>query len=163
MGLYSGLPPTNDSISVQPLYSSLCDVLSRNLSQPRLNALLLALFAAMALALAAVGLFGMLGQFVAEKRREIGLRMALGAQPIQVFSQVVRYGASMALIGVVAGLAMALGLSRFMTATVLGIPARDPLTFAIVPLGLLAVAAAATIVAARRAVRIDPVAALRDE
>jgi ABC-type antimicrobial peptide transport system permease subunit len=121
------------------------------------------MFAAMALALAAVGLFGMLVQFVAQRRREIGLRIALGARPIQVFSEVLRFSAATTFIGIAVGLVMALGLARFMAALVFGIPSRDPLTFAIVPLVLLAVAGAATIVPARRAVRIDPVTTLRDE
>ena len=143
--------------------ASLPEVLSRNLSQPRLNSLLLGMFAAMALALAAVGLFGMLGQFVVQRRREIGLRITLGARPIQVFSEVLRFSATTTFIGVAIGLVMALGLARFMAALVFGIPSRDPLTFASVPLVLLAVAGAATIVPARRAVRIDPVTTLRDE
>lgn len=142
---------------------SLPEVLARSLSQPRLNAILLGLFAAMALALAAVGLFGMLAQFVAQRRREIGLRMALGAQPMQVFAEVFRYSASTTGIGILLGLAVALGLARFMAALVFGIDSRDPMTFAIVPLVLAVVAGAATMIPARRAVRIDPVTALRDE
>lgn len=143
--------------------ASLPEVLARSLSQPRLNAILLGLFAAMALALAAVGLFGMLAQFVAQKRREIGLRMALGAQPTQVFGQVLRYSASTTGIGITVGLAVALGLTRFIAALVFGIESRDPMTFAIVPLVIVVVAGTATMIPARRAVGIDPVTALRDE
>jgi putative ABC transport system permease protein len=143
--------------------ASLSDVLARSLSQPRLNAVLLGLFAAMALMLATVGLFGMLAQFVVQKRREIGLRMALGAQPTQVLAEVFRYSASTTGVGIAAGIALALGMARFIAALVFGIESRDPLTFAIVPLMLAAVAGLATIIPARRAVRIDPVTALRDE
>jgi predicted lysophospholipase L1 biosynthesis ABC-type transport system permease subunit len=134
-----------------------------SLSQPRLNTLLLALFAATALLLAAVGLYGMLAQFVSQRRREIGVRMALGARPAQVLAHVVRHGAMVTGIGAAVGLAAALALARVMEALVFGIPARDPVTFAVVPAVLALIAAAATILPARRAARVEPMKALRED
>jgi putative ABC transport system permease protein len=143
--------------------STLTDTLSRTLSQPRLNTILLGLFAGMALSLAAIGLYGMLAQFVLQKRREIGLRIALGAKPSQVLTWIIRYSASVTGVGVVLGLACASVLARFMAALVFGIPSRDPLTFVLVPLVLAGVAAVATIIPAKRAIGIEPMKALRDE
>lgn len=117
----------------------------------------------MALSLAAIGLYGMLAQFVLQKRREIGLRIALGAKPSQVLAWIIRYSASVTGVGVVLGLACASVLARFMAALVFGIPSRDPLTFVLVPLVLAGVAAAATIIPAKRAIGIEPMKALRDE
>jgi hypothetical protein len=134
-----------------------------SLSQPRLNTLLLALFATTALLLAAVGLYGMLAQFVSQRRREIGVRMALGARPAQVLAQVVRHGASVTGIGLALGLVAALALARVMEALVFGIPARDPVTFAVVPAVLALIAGAATILPARRAARVEPMRALRED
>lgn len=153
------IEPTRAIYSVK----SLEDVLADSVSQPRLNTILLSLFAATALLLAAVGLYGTLSQFVSQRRREIGLRMALGAQPRQVLAQVVTHGAIVTVIGIAAGLAGALAMSRVMATLVFGIPSRDPVTFAIVPVVLAAIAAAATIAPARRAVRVDPMEALREE
>jgi ABC-type lipoprotein release transport system permease subunit len=133
------------------------------LSQPRMNTLLVVGFAATALLLAALGLYGMLAQFVAQRRREIGVRMALGARPVQVLGQVLRQAASVVAAGLAVGIACALVLTRFLGSLVWGIPARDPATFLGVALVLGLVAAAASILPARRAVRVDPVEALRDE
>ena len=143
--------------------STLTETLSESLSQPRLNTVLLTLFALMALMLAAIGLYGMLAQFVSQRRREIGLRIALGAQPAQVLAQVIRHGALVIGAGIVFGLGGAFALARFMATLVFGIPWHDPVTFAAVPVVLAAIAAAATIVPARRAVRVDPIEALRED
>lgn len=105
----------------------------------------------------------MLAHFVSQRRREIGVRMALGARPAQVLAQVVRHGASVTGIGVALGLAGALALARVMEALVFGIPTRDPVTFVVVPIVLGAIAAAATILPARRAARVDPMQALRED
>jgi putative ABC transport system permease protein len=153
------IEPKRAIYSVTPLD----DVLADSVSQQRLNTLLLTVFAVTALLLAAVGLYGTLSQFVSQRRREIGLRMALGAQPRQVLAQVVGHGAIVTAIGIAAGLAGALALSRLMATLVFGIPSRDPVTFAVVPLVLAAMAAAATIAPARRAIRVDPMEALRDD
>jgi putative ABC transport system permease protein len=139
------------------------DALSESISEPRLNSILLTLFAATTLLLAAIGLYGMLAQFVSQRRREIGLRIALGAQPTDVLAQVLRHGVGVVAVGIVAGLAGAFVLARFMATLVYGISPRDPLTFAIVPILLALMSAIATFVPARRAVRVDPMHALREE
>jgi putative ABC transport system permease protein len=143
--------------------ASLTETLSGSLSQPRLNTVLLGLFAATALMLAAIGLYGMLAQFVSQRRREIGLRMALGARPAQVLAQVLRYGAWVTAAGIAVGLAVAFVLARLMAALVFDVSWRDPMTFVVVPLVLATIAAGATIIPARRAVRVDPMRALRED
>jgi ABC-type antimicrobial peptide transport system permease subunit len=140
---------------------TLADTLSTSVSQQRLNTILLALFAATALLLAAMGLHGVLSQLVAARRREIGVRMALGARPAQILGSVLAQAAAVTGFGIGAGLTGALLLARFMATLVFGIPARDPLTFVLVPLMLAVVAAAAAIVPARRAAAVDPMDALR--
>jgi predicted permease len=140
---------------------TLADTLSTSVSQQRLNTILLALFAATALLLAAMGLHGVLSQLVAARRREIGVRMALGARPAQILGSVLAQAAAVTGFGIGAGLTGALLLARFMATLVFGIPARDPLTFVVVPLMLAAVAAAAAIVPARRAAAVDPMEVLR--
>jgi putative ABC transport system permease protein len=142
---------------------SLTDALAQTTSQQWINTLLLALFAATALALAAMGLYGVLSQLVAARRREIGVRMALGARAGQILRSVVAQAATVTGAGIVAGLAGALVLTRFMTTLIFGIPAVDPLTFAVVPALLAAVALAAALIPARRAASIDPMRALRED
>jgi ABC-type antimicrobial peptide transport system permease subunit len=152
------IEPTRAVYSVRPL----AETLATSVSQQRLNTALLALFAATALLLAAMGLCGVLSQLVAGRRREIGVRMALGARPAQIVSTVVAQAAVVTGFGIAAGLAGAMALARFMATLVFGIHARDPLTFAIVPIVLALVAAVAAILPARRAARIDPMRALRE-
>jgi predicted permease len=140
----------------------LTDLLSASLSQQRLNTILLALFAATALMLAALGLYGVLSQLVSARSREIGLRMALGARPVQILSAVVGQAATLTGLGMAAGLGAAFVLARFMATLVFGISARDPLTFVLVPVVLTLVAALAAIIPARSAGRVDPMEVLRD-
>jgi len=140
----------------------LTDLLSASLSQQRLNTTLLALFAATALMLAALGLYGVLSQLVSARRREIGVRMALGARPVQIVSAIVGQAATLTGLGMVAGLGAAFLLAQFMATLVFGISARDPLTFVLVPVVLALVAAVAAIIPARRAARLDPMDVLRD-
>jgi len=102
-------------------------------------------------------------QFVSQRRREIGLRIALGASPSDVLTQVVRQGITVVAVGVGVGLASAFALARLMASLVFGISPRDPLTFATVPLLLALIAALAAFVPARRAVRLDPMRALRED
>ena len=142
---------------------TLDEALSDSLSQPRLNTILLTLFATTALALAAIGLYGVLSQLVASRRREIGVRMALGARPAQIFSSIASQAATIIGTGIVLGIAGALALSRIMGTLVFDVTAHDPLTFALAPIVLAVVAAAATIVPARRAARVDPIHALRED
>jgi predicted permease len=142
---------------------TLDDALSESLSQPRLNTILLALFATTALALAAIGLYGVLSQLVAARRREIGVRMALGARPVQILSSTASQAATITGAGIVLGIGGALALARVMRTLVFDVTAHDPLTFALAPIVLAVVAAAATIVPARRAASVDPMHALRED
>ena len=139
------------------------EALAETRAQPRLNMWLLGLFAGTALTLALVGLYGMLAQFVSQRRRELGLRIALGARPGQVIGQVMKHGASVLVVGIGLGVAGAFALTRLMTALVFGISTHDLITFVAVPVVLAATALAATLLPARRAVRIDPVQALRED
>ncbi len=140
----------------------LADTLTESISQQRLNTVLLVLFAATALLLAAVGLYGVMSQFVSARQREIGVRMALGARPAHILSTVVGQAAAVTAVGILVGIAGAFALARSMATLVFGVSTRDPVTFVAVPLLLTIVAAAATILPARRAARVDPMLALRD-
>jgi hypothetical protein len=140
----------------------LTESLSESLAAQRFNMILLGLFAGTALLLAAVGLYGVLSQLVSSRRREIGVRMALGAQPRFIVRSVLRDAALMTAAGVVAGLAGALAMGRLMASLVFGVSTRDPLTFVAVPLILAAVAGAAAFIPARRAAQVDPALMLRD-
>jgi putative ABC transport system permease protein len=141
---------------------SLTELLAASLSPQRVNAILLALFATTALLLAAIGLYGVLSQLVSSRRREIGVRIALGARPSRILSAVVAQAAALTGLGIAAGLCTSLVLARFMATLVFGVSVRDPLTFVLVPLVLAAVAALAAIIPARRAGRVDPMEVLRD-
>jgi len=139
------------------------DILSASVSRQRLSAILLAVFAATTLLLACLGLSGVLSQLVTARRREIGVRLALGARPAQVVGSVAGQAAVIAGIGIAVGMAAALALAHFMTTMVFGIAPHDPLTFALVPVVLAVVAAAAALVPARRAASIEPMSALRED
>ncbi|MBZ5560097.1 MAG: ABC transporter permease, partial [Acidobacteriia bacterium] len=132
-------------------------------AQPRLNAVLLGAFAFVALLIAAIGIYGVLAYSVTQRTREIGLRMALGAPRGRVLVLIVREGMTVGLIGIGAGLAGALALSRGLESLVFGIPVRDPLTFGAVAAVLTLTALAACSIPARRASRVDPMIALRCE
>ena len=136
---------------------------SASVAAPRFYAMLLGLFAALALGLAAVGLYGVLSYNVSQRHREIGVRMALGAERGDILRLVVRQGLVLALVGVAIGVAGAFGVTRFLKALLFGITPTDPATYAGICVLLLAVAFAACWVPARRATRVDPMAALRYE
>jgi predicted permease len=148
-----------------PVYgiSTLETRLARDLAQRRFQTWLLTVFSAVALLLAAGGIYGLLHQSVVLRSREIGTRMALGAQPRDVLRLVVGQGMSLALCGIGIGLLAALGLTRFLSSLLFGVTATDPTTFIAVPLLLLLVALMACYLPARRATRIDPMLALRCE
>lgn len=133
------------------------------LGQPRFNALLLAVFAGLALVLTMVGLYGAISYAVSQRTREIGIRMALGAAPRPVMNLILGRGLRLALLGAALGLATALGLARLMTSLLFGVKATDPATFGAVTIALLGVAMAACYVPARRAMQVDPIVALRHE
>jgi predicted permease len=139
------------------------EVLSNSLAPRRLSMILLAAFAALAVAMSCVGIFGVTSYLIGERTREIGVRMALGASRNDVLRLVVGQGARMVLLGVLIGIAASLALTRLMSSQLYGVGARDPFTFAGVALVLLIVAVFACYIPARRATRIDPIIALRCE
>jgi ABC-type antimicrobial peptide transport system permease subunit len=136
--------------------------IERAMAEPRFLALLLGVFAGVSMLLAAVGTYGLMAHSVAERSREIGIRMAMGAAPATVQSLVLRQGATLAATGLVIGVAGALGLTRLLGTQLYQIGATDLRTFVLVPMFLGAVALLACWVPARRATRVDPVEALRD-
>jgi predicted permease len=140
---------------------SMSQIVSGSISRERFNTLLMTVFALSALALAAIGIYGVMAYAVQQRTREIGVRLALGAQPGAVRTMVVLQGMRLALIGVIIGVAAAYALSRFMSTLLFGVEARDPLVFVGVPLLLALIALVAVWVPANRASRIDPLGALR--
>lgn len=152
-----GLRPDMPYVSVRPLPELVRD----ELLPYRLSATLFSLFAALALVLAAVGVYGVLAYFVTERTSEIGIRRSLGAPRLAVLRLVVRQGMGPVVIGVVIGLGVAYAGSTLLASLLFGVEARDPLTFASVAVFLLIVSVAATLLPARRATRVDPVVALR--
>jgi putative ABC transport system permease protein len=137
--------------------------LSNNAAQARLNSALLEGFAFIALLIAAIGIYGVLSYSVNQRLREIGVRLAIGAQPGDVLRLVVSEGMLIAAVGIGAGLIGALAVSRVMATLLYGIEARDPATFLAVALVLSVVAIIASYLPALRAARVDPIVALRYE
>ena len=153
------LDPSLPIAAVRPMR----DVVATALATPRLTGFLLGTFAAIASALAVVGLYGVLSYLVARRTHEIGIRMAMGADRGEVLRMVVRRGLALAGVGIVVGLAAAGALARVVRGLLYDVAPTDPVTFVLVPLALLAVAAIASLVPALRAVRVSPLVALRSE
>jgi len=141
---------------------SMNDVVSRSISRQRFNMTLMTTFAAAALALAAIGIYGLMAYSVAQRTQEIGIRLALGADGQRVRNMVVLQGVRLAAIGVAIGLGSAFGLARLVASLLFGVKAWDPMVFVSVPIVLALVALAAVWLPAMRASRVDPIIALRD-
>ena len=153
------MDPDQPIAAVKPMK----DWLDASVAAPRYNMTLLGLFAALAMILAATGIYGVMSYSVAQRTHEIGVRMALGAQQFDVLKLVVRQGMLLTLVGVVVGLGGAYALTRVMTSFLFGVTEKDPLTFGVVAALLMAVAFIACFVPARRATKVDPLEALRYE
>ncbi|MGH8101024.1 MAG: FtsX-like permease family protein, partial [Chthoniobacterales bacterium] len=138
-------------------------IVSQSLASRRFAMILLAVFAALALLLSSIGIYGVISYIAGQRTHEIGVRIALGAQRSDVLKIVLGQGARLALIGVAIGLAASAGLTRLMSKILFGVSSLDPLTFASVAIVLTLVALAACYVPARRAMRVDPMVALRYE
>jgi putative ABC transport system permease protein len=138
-------------------------VISESVAPRRLNMLLLGTFGGLALVLAAVGLYGVMAYSVAQRTREIGIRMALGANQKAVMRLVLSQGMVLALIGVAIGVGASLLLTRLMSSLLYGVSVTDPVTFAVISLMLIGVASVASYIPARRAMKVDPMIALRYE
>ena len=139
------------------------EIISRSLSARRFAMILLAVFAVLALVLSSIGIYGVISYIAGQRTHEIGIRIALGAQRSDILKIVLGQGARLAVIGVAIGLAAAAGLTRLMTTILYGVSATDPVTFAGVAIVLMIVALAACYIPARRAMRTDPMVALRYE
>jgi ABC-type antimicrobial peptide transport system permease subunit len=139
------------------------EVVARSTSRQRFNMLLMTVFGAAAVLLAAIGIYGLMAYSVEQRTQEIGIRLALGAQASRVRRMIVVQGMSLAVIGVVVGIASAFGLTRFMANLLFGVQARDPMVFLGIPLLLTVVALAAVWLPAQRVTRVDPLTALRYE
>ncbi|HWH60126.1 MAG TPA: FtsX-like permease family protein, partial [Terriglobales bacterium] len=139
------------------------DIVGQSLSQPQLNMTLLAIFGGLALLLSAIGIYGVQAYAVRHRVREIGIRLALGAQPRDVLRQIIGQGLILTGIGICGGLVVAVGLTRLMASQLYGVSPTDPRTLAVVVVVLTLVTVAASYIPARRAMKVDPTVALRYE
>jgi putative ABC transport system permease protein len=153
----------NDKLIPVTKVQTMTDVMSASIAGQQFNMALMGIFAGVALALAAVGIYGVASYSVTQRTREIGIRMALGAQGSDVLRLILRQGGTLAAIGVASGLAAAFAVTRLMSSLLYGVTATDPVTFAVVSLLLAGVALVACFVPARRATKVDPMVALRYE
>lgn len=149
----------------QPIFaiSTMNQLVSDSLGTRRITLILLGAFSGLALVLAAIGIYGVISYSVAQRTHEIGIRMALGAQPIDVLRMVLKQGVKIAFAGVAIGVIVSLGLTQLMSSLLFSVSTADPLTFAGVAILLVLVALLACYIPARRALRVDPMVALRYE
>jgi putative ABC transport system permease protein len=143
--------------------ATMSEVLTERAGSRRLGMILLMVFAGLALLLASLGIYGVLSFFVAQQTREIGVRLALGAQLRDILNLVLKKGMGLALLGVTVGLIAAFAVARLMASLLFGVSATDPITFAAIALILTGVALLACYIPARRATKVDPLVALRYE
>ena len=143
--------------------ATMAQIVSNAMVRPRLYAVLLGIFAGVAMVLAAIGIYGVLAYLVAHRSREIGIRMALGAQRFRVVALVLRQTAVLTVIGVAVGLVGAVAFSRYLDGLLFGLTPLDRTTFVVVVVLFAAVAALASYLPSRRATRVDPIIALRTE
>jgi len=143
--------------------ATMSDVLGEEAASRRTGMIMLVAFAGLALLLASLGIYGVLAYFVTQHTNEIGVRMAVGASPFNILGLVVKKGMGLTLFGVGIGLAVSFALTRLMSSLLFGVNASDPLTFVSVPLVLALVAFVACLIPARRAMKVNPVIALRYE
>ena len=142
---------------------TMANVYGKSVARTSFTLVMLGIAASMALALGVIGIYGVISYTVSQQVREIGIRLALGAQSGDVLSMVLKEGAKLALLGVFIGVFAAFGLARLMTSLLFGVTAHDPLTFACVATLLVSVTLLACYVPARRSMKIDPMVALRYE
>jgi len=149
----------------QPIFNiaTMQQLVRDSVSTRRITLILLGLFSALALVLAAIGIYGVISYSVAQRTHEIGIRMALGADRTEVLRMILAQGMKIAGAGVVIGLAASFGLTRWMAKLLFSVSAADPLTFTAVALVLVLIALLACYIPARRALRVDPIIALRYE
>jgi putative ABC transport system permease protein len=139
------------------------EVVARSIASQRFSLILLGAFAGLALLLAGIGIYGVLSYLVGQRTHEIGVRMALGAQRFDVLRMVLQNGARMTLAGTAIGIVAALGLTQLMASMLFGVRPTDPVTFGLVTMVLCGIALFACYLPARRAAKVDPMAALRYE
>lgn len=142
---------------------SMNDLIGASVAQPRFRTWLLGLFGVMALVLAAAGIFGVISYSVSRRVHEIGIRVTLGATPSDVLRLIMGESAKLILVGLVVGVAASLALARFLSTLLFAVRATDPLTFGVVAALLALVGLAASYIPTRRAMRVDPLVALRHE
>jgi putative ABC transport system permease protein len=149
----------------QPIYSprTMDEIRAESVASERLNLTLLSLFAGIALVLAIVGIYGVMSYSVTQRTHEIGIRMAIGARPVDVFKMILGNGMKLALIGVAIGLVGAFWLTRFMATMLFGVEPRDAMTFASIPVLLITVALLACYLPGRKATKVEPTISLRYE
>jgi len=175
LAVRTGLPPTSLISAVtdavhrvdtdEPVVGvqTMETIVDKSIAQNRLNMILLSAFAGLALLLASIGIYGVQAYAVRQRTREVVIRVAMGAQPVEVFRLIIAQGLRLSTTGIVIGLAASFGLTRLMASQLYGLSATDPWTFIGVSIVLLTVALAACFIPARRATRIDPMVALRYE